>query len=261
VETLLTTQEAARLAGVTPSSVKRWADQGLLPCVKTGGGHRRFTSIEIERLRARQSKSEGLEADWVARLVRGRRHEIDGALLEARARLGAWYLVADRLGAVLAELGEQWACGKITIGQEHVATECLARGLVRVGDTLPSRYEGPRCALACAEDEEHTLALSLVELCLRELGWEPLWLGRRTPVSEIIDLVDAGSVQLVALSASTASDRRALANSSKRVGLACKRRSAGLALGGSGGWPDAPVFGQRVRSFSELRSYVESLSS
>lgn len=47
----LTTQEAASLLGVGPSSIKRWADDGRLPSMKTPGGHRRFRQADIEALR------------------------------------------------------------------------------------------------------------------------------------------------------------------------------------------------------------------
>ena len=52
---LLTTREAARYLGVGTTSVKRWADEGLLRCERTAGGHRRFRLSEIERFRQRQS--------------------------------------------------------------------------------------------------------------------------------------------------------------------------------------------------------------
>jgi excisionase family DNA binding protein len=36
---LLSSTEAAALLGVSPSSVKRWADEGALACVKTRGSY------------------------------------------------------------------------------------------------------------------------------------------------------------------------------------------------------------------------------
>ena len=46
---LLSTSEAARIMGVGTTSVKRWADDGLLDCVRTAGGHRRFTRDSLDR--------------------------------------------------------------------------------------------------------------------------------------------------------------------------------------------------------------------
>jgi len=43
----LTPSEAARLLHVSPKTIDRWADQGLIPCVVTLGGHRRFAPDAI----------------------------------------------------------------------------------------------------------------------------------------------------------------------------------------------------------------------
>jgi len=45
--TLITTRAAAGLLGVGTTSIKRWADDGTLPCVRTAGGHRRFLRSDV----------------------------------------------------------------------------------------------------------------------------------------------------------------------------------------------------------------------
>jgi excisionase family DNA binding protein len=44
----VTPGEAARQLHVTPKTINRWANQGLLPCVVTLGGHRRFRRDDID---------------------------------------------------------------------------------------------------------------------------------------------------------------------------------------------------------------------
>ncbi len=44
---LITTRAAASLLGVGTTSIKRWADEGTLPCVRTAGGHRRFRRVDV----------------------------------------------------------------------------------------------------------------------------------------------------------------------------------------------------------------------
>ena len=39
--------ELARLLHVDESTVKRWADRGLIRCYRTPGGHRKFTSQQV----------------------------------------------------------------------------------------------------------------------------------------------------------------------------------------------------------------------
>ncbi|HEY7573879.1 MAG TPA: helix-turn-helix domain-containing protein [Thermoanaerobaculia bacterium] len=43
----------ARLFGVSASTVTRWAREGLLPAVRTPGGHYRFPAEETRRAAAR----------------------------------------------------------------------------------------------------------------------------------------------------------------------------------------------------------------
>jgi excisionase family DNA binding protein len=48
----LTPAEAAGILGVSPKTVSRWADAGLLRCIVTLGGHRRFEPGVIQEVAA-----------------------------------------------------------------------------------------------------------------------------------------------------------------------------------------------------------------
>ncbi len=47
---LLSVGAVARVFGVTPKTVARWADARKLPCVTTVGGHRRFRRADVDAL-------------------------------------------------------------------------------------------------------------------------------------------------------------------------------------------------------------------
>jgi excisionase family DNA binding protein len=47
---LLSRAEVAAMFGVSPSTVTRWADAGLLPTAKTLGGHRRYDAAAVAEL-------------------------------------------------------------------------------------------------------------------------------------------------------------------------------------------------------------------
>jgi excisionase family DNA binding protein len=49
----LTRSDVARLLGVSPNTVTRWARQGRLPCQVTLGGHHRFDRRLVEEIRLR----------------------------------------------------------------------------------------------------------------------------------------------------------------------------------------------------------------
>lgn len=52
-DTLLAPGEVAALFGVDAKTVSRWAKTGRLTCIRTLGGHRRFSRSEVDRLLAR----------------------------------------------------------------------------------------------------------------------------------------------------------------------------------------------------------------
>jgi excisionase family DNA binding protein len=260
MDDLMTTVDVGRLAGVGPTAVKRWADDGLLPCVRTAGGHRRFPRAEVERfLKAQRGPSTHSLVDL---LLRTEGLGVEARLLTERARGGSWLAVAESLGDVLAEIGLRWRAGTITVIQEHLASERLARALARLVDAMPLAPGAPRCILACAEGDDHALGLSLVEVCLREAGWATLWSGRRTPAADIAGMVRGGDAEMVALSASSAStEAEALGRELEVVGPACADSGAGLALGGDGAWPDPPSHGQRFLSLAPFVDWARELAA
>jgi MerR family transcriptional regulator, light-induced transcriptional regulator len=259
MDDLLTTVDVGKLAGVGPSAVKRWADQGLLSCVKTAGGHRRFERVEVQRF------LEGLRgssaSSFVDLLLQTDGLGVEARLLTERSRLGSWLAVTEMLGGALAELGQRWRDGKVSIVQEHMASERLHRALARIAEALPLAPGAPRCLLACAEGDRHGLGLSLVEVALREAGWSTLWVGQDTPAGEVARMASEGAAEMVAVSASAAStDPDALARQAEVVAAACREAGVELALGGSGAWPEGLPHARRFREIAPFVSRARDLA-
>lgn len=47
---LLTPAEVAKMFGVDPKTVTRWAKASKLPAIRTLGGHRRYRAADVRRL-------------------------------------------------------------------------------------------------------------------------------------------------------------------------------------------------------------------
>jgi excisionase family DNA binding protein len=260
---LLTTREAAALLGVGTTSIKRWADSGLLDCAKTPGGHRRFYRSAIEAM-LRDGRVAGGEAphrvaDWANTLTeRNDPAELLEKLELALTAAGSCWRLAEELGEVLVEIGRRWNVGDITVLQEHLASERLSRALASMaaGNDVPT--DADSALLLAAEGEEHTLGLSLVELCLRSAGWICHWGGRNTPFIDVERYLNSKQLRMIGLSASSAStNRAALAEEAERFASLCRGRGVRLLLGGMGHWPEQPDYADRVRTFAELRRIVE----
>lgn len=242
--------------------MKRWADAGVLPCVRTAGGHRRFRVEDIELFRRSQSghraEEEPSDVDgWIVDLLLDRPYRIQARLYDARSRLGSWGAVCDGLGPVLAEIGESWARGELTVVEEHMATQLLTRSLARVSEGLHIPETAPRALLMTLEQEDHTIGLSIVELTLREVGWRPIWAGRHTPLEGLGAAMDSYGIQLLAVSSSEyAANPRRMADAASQLSALCKPRGVTLVLGGGGAWPSEVEGGHRLHDLESLPSVL-----
>jgi MerR family transcriptional regulator, light-induced transcriptional regulator len=263
INDLVTTREAAAILGVGTTSIKRWADRGQLPCVRTAGGHRRFSRAAVLAFRRLgidalgngelQGEPEWVSS-WIERLVDPRlgEAEIEAALAREWDERRSWAAVGDAFGAVLDELGRRWASGRISVIEEHVASARIARAAVRVvrGE---AGADARAALLVAAQGDDHSLGLTFCELALREQGWATIWVGPRAPTAELCEYISAHRPRLVAMSASAYStDGTSLSALAERVGEACRQVAATLVVGGRGHWPSALSHGHRLYRFSEL---------
>jgi excisionase family DNA binding protein len=151
----LTLGEASRTLGVTPNTLRRWADRGQIPSFTTPGGHRRFPVAAVQalvpagRLRRPALATMGASSDRMARAYRrarpqARAHESakwlaglsDAERLAFRER--GMQLVSDLLGHLDAD--RAGAPTRIAAAERH-ASEYGAQA-ARLGASLSDTVEG-----------------------------------------------------------------------------------------------------------------------
>ena len=96
----------------------------------------------------------------------------------------------------LADLGDGWERGAVTIAEEHFASNLLRErllGLARPWD----RGSGPRAILACPPNERHDIALICFGIVLGRSGWRITFLGADTPVGTVAEAADGLQPNLV----------------------------------------------------------------
>jgi len=256
--------EAADRVGVTVSTLKRWADEGRIPCMKTSGGHRRFRGSEVdqllEQMEVRGSEARARDEEWLGLLLQPDVHALMSGLFARRSLLGAWYRVGEELARGLRLLGSRWAQGRLGVLDEHLASERLHRTLVQIAGGIARGPESPVCLLTSPPGEAHTLGLSVAELCLRESGWRGLWGGGAIPADDLSRRLQKLPVSMVAAAASPSSvPRRALRAWAAAVGASCVRKGIPLVLGGAGAWPDRVDGTVRVETFSQFHEFLVSI--
>jgi excisionase family DNA binding protein len=250
--------EAARRLGVTPATIQRWVDRGLLHAERTPGGHRRIYVTEVRRLIAanRTVALSGPMANWLDVLMAADPLEVRAALLAARQRSASWAEVVDEVASALAEIGRRWEDGSCQVFEEHAATEALRRAAAACVSELYPGGDAPSAALLTVEGERHTLGLSLAELVFAEAGWRSIWIGEGPPAEELEALVRKFKPHLLSASASAASPPAAIVRYQSNLMRSASTAQTPLVLAGSGGWRDSPP-ASRVVSFKELQTLLD----
>jgi excisionase family DNA binding protein len=91
----LTLSEVAELLGIHTSTVRNWADQGVLPVHRTQGGHRRFMRSELELWMQAQRVHQPEGSDgMIQNALSYARFQISEANLQEQS----WYQKIDQAG-------------------------------------------------------------------------------------------------------------------------------------------------------------------
>jgi len=161
-------EEAARILNVNVSSIKRWTEDGTLECVKTAGGHRKFTMQHLANyLKTHESKTQKanlfpIESDedleLSSNILKGNfdfliDYIFEQSLLCNRDRvqrvfyglyMGQYPLhqIYDKLvTSVLHQNGDCWEQGKISVIEEHFSTQTISGCLMRLQGTIRTPVE------------------------------------------------------------------------------------------------------------------------
>lgn len=208
--------ELSRRTGISAELLRAWERRyGLLHPTRTGGGFRLYSPADERRVSLMRSHLQhGMSAAEAARLtlteaaggtrdddepaLRHRAQELrralddfdesfaQSALDSVLAEFSTETVLTDLVLPYLHELGERWASGEASVGQEHFASQLIRGrllGLARGWD----RGAGPRALLACAPGEQHDLGLIAFGVGLRARGWRITYLGQDTPLETLTE--------------------------------------------------------------------------
>jgi methanogenic corrinoid protein MtbC1 len=245
----------ARRAGVGVDTLRKWEQRyGVIRPTRTSGGQRRYTDRDAARVEwLRDRLAEGYRIGEAARLL-GEAAEpapakapakVRAQLLEAieRSDAGAASSLLDHslfvagvestltqiVAPILEEIGKGWEEGRLSVAQEHLATETIRSRLVTLLADARGAVRGV-AVLACPAGERHDMGLLMLAVLLRGDGWQVAYLGADTPVADAFGLAEQLDARVVALSLVMPKPAAAL-----RTALARRPpRAATVVVGGRG---------------------------
>jgi MerR family transcriptional regulator, light-induced transcriptional regulator len=143
----------------------------------------------------------GMRQSWVDACLAFDEYQAEQLLSQAFALFPAETVCLDVIQKGLAEIGEGWYRGRVTVQQEHFASALALRRMEALLISTPSPTRPGRIMVGCPPDEEHTFVPLMLSLLLRRRGWEVIYLGANVPIRSIDATVSVVRPNLVVLTA------------------------------------------------------------
>lgn len=164
ISQFFSTRELSELCAVGETTVKRWANMGLIKYHKTIGGHRKFklddvldfidknhirvAPEQLERLQLQKRNAEAIDLNTEILLVRGdvdalaekltehllafRKNEVEALLSKAIERIPSFAVIFDNMIApAMHRIGNMWCEKKLSISDEHIITNMIVEAILR----------------------------------------------------------------------------------------------------------------------------------
>lgn len=258
---LASTQEVATMLNVAETTIKRWADENIIPCVKTPGGHRKFSLQDIVRFAEMNgyrivgsqpppmtpaqkdqlqigihTQNYALIADvFREEALRADREGMLTLLLHLYKHHIPFTLLVDHVvRPAFQSIGTGWEEGEIEVNQEHAASQAMTESLIRMSSELHRKASNGLSALcACPEGEFHEAGLRGVAYSLECEGWKVHYMGANTPVGTLAPFIRRAHPELVCLSVTMGRPRGALLEGLRKLASLVHSYQGKIIIGGA----------------------------
>jgi len=282
----LSSQEAAKVLGVNVSSIKRWTDEGKLECIQTIGGHRKFQmdhlgnfldknkkkASKVSVFKVENSKDldlnyqilkgnfDYLESYIIAQAVKSNRDSVQQVLTGLYLGQYPLHKIYDKLlTPVLHEIGKRWATNKLTVTEEHIATQIIRDAVIRLQGIIRIPKKKNKNVLCLnLSSELHDISLKMVQNLLELRGFKTFYSGQKTPFFDLEQLFTKIKTNRLYIASTVIENFK---NDQHEVNLIfdlCKNHSVDVFVGGTGFEKldySHPVVIRRLYTFEDVNTY------
>ncbi len=209
----------ARRTGLSADVIRAWEKryQAITP-LRTEGNARRYPQDQIERLELlrdvvsighsigdiarlpaealrallaeeREQSNEPTPKDTVDEyLVAVQRWDLRTAqdhLTRAASLQPADTLILNMLSPAMAEIGERWRQGGLSISQEHAASAQVRGLLSTLLQTIHVDRGAPKLVVGAPEGHEHEIGALMASVLAAQVGVNPVYLGANVPLQDM----------------------------------------------------------------------------
>jgi MerR family transcriptional regulator, light-induced transcriptional regulator len=274
---ILSTRSVAEMLGVSEATVKRWSDAGTVKCFRTPGGHRKFRLRDVNAFLSdqaptatpaaakRPSSTPAMHGSALHARQLALAADVDGVISFIASRRMEGLTIAQVFDQCLApaahSIGDDWAQGRVSAAQEHIASSTLVDALSRIRPLVENRdIDRGRALCACMGHERHDLALRMTALVLDSEGYRAAMLGGNVPAADLALMVSGVRPALLALSASSHSNLEHLKGDLAIIASAAHAAGTQVVVGGAGFSMMGSPLPTNVELFPSLHLFALSMA-
>ncbi|MBK8551034.1 MAG: helix-turn-helix domain-containing protein [Ignavibacteria bacterium] len=253
----ISSKTAAAILNVNESTIKRWADSNILKCVRTAGGHRKFTIEEIrnyanryqngnsgltQKLNSLESKS-NLQAQNFKPFIRKiERNLISGDTKAVYDILFSLFLkkihpsiISDQIIKKSFEsISEKYKMKSLGIEDEHIASNTMISALSQLEKSIIPQKNNDKKVVCCSlENEFHGIGLLCLKISLLYSGYDCIFPGANLPLENLLSLINENKPEIVCISNSTQDENKLIQKQFKKLEELSKKKNFSLFIGGS----------------------------
>jgi len=257
---VLSTRELAEAIGVSESSIKRWADDGVLHVARTAGGHRRIPLPEAIRFiretgavvvqpailglgdaASARGVGEGGDGERLYSFLK------EGAAAQARGLVQSLYLAGHSVATIvdgpmreaMRRIGELWRHQPDGVFCEHRATDICVQALNQLRLMFSAGEHAPVATGGAPPDDPYILPSLAAATVLAAEGFRAVNLGPETPFETLELAASELEARIVWISVSLDPLPDRTAQQIRRFAETVRPRGVSVVIGGRT-LPDAP---------------------
>jgi excisionase family DNA binding protein len=282
MRTIISSKTAAEFLNVNESTVKRWADSGIIKCYRTAGGHRKFRLEDLQKHavendyqitdlmfvdKKSQSGNESINRIYRSLSSKLEKYILKGDSKEAYVLLYSMYYnkysVADIFDRVVREamtnIGLKWQDKTLDIATEHIATNTLLPALQKFEGVIYKKDKIKKTVICAGpESEYHEVGLLCVKLALESEGWNVIYPGINLPFKSISELINKIKPDMICISATYIRDIKSYEKELNKLIKVSELSGAKLLLGG-GNNKIKKLNILKCESISDLIKYIQTI--
>lgn len=253
----ISSKTAAAMLNVNESTIKRWADSSILKCIRTPGGHRKFTIEDIRNYAEKYNAEHPALTDRLYYLpvksnsdhqnLRLYAERIEKNLLKGNSKavydlLFAFFINKNHPSIIFDKVVKKsfenitgkYNSNKLGIEDEHIASNTMFQALILFENSIAPEKSYDRKIICCSlENELHSIGLQCLKIALSYSGYECIFPGTNLPYKNLLNLIKETKAGVVCISTSVCEENPEIQKHFKSLEKLSVKNNFSLFIGGS----------------------------